>query len=157
MRVVLDTSVLIDALMKPNSSSFTAFREVKRNRVQMITSPSILGELQGVLQTSRFHQPEMRAWLIANGVANMPSVIVVVPRDVPNVVPGDALDDHVVAAAVEGKAELIVSTDHHLLDLKEYKGIKIVHPDEFLVILGIAKSAPSHRDVPDSGHDGLAA
>jgi predicted nucleic acid-binding protein len=39
--------------------------------------------------------------------------------------------------AVEGKADVIVSGDHHLRDLKSYQGIPIVRPIDFLRTLGV--------------------
>jgi len=37
----------------------------------------------------------------------------------------------IIAAALESKAEYIVSEDKHLLDLKEYQGIKIMNREGF--------------------------
>jgi len=37
----------------------------------------------------------------------------------------------IIAAALESKAEYIVSEDKHLLDLKEYQGIKIKNRVDF--------------------------
>jgi len=52
-------------------------------------------------------------------------VEVVEPDDVPRVVPGDADDDHVIAAAVTAQATLIVSGDSDLLSMGSYRGIDI--------------------------------
>jgi uncharacterized protein len=52
------------------------------------------------------------------------------PVSVPSVVPGDADDDHVIAAAVAADADLIVSGDSHLLALKTFGRIEIVTPAE---------------------------
>ncbi|MCJ7505034.1 putative toxin-antitoxin system toxin component, PIN family [Candidatus Bathyarchaeota archaeon] len=42
----------------------------------------------------------------------------------------DPKDDFVINTAIDGRADLIVSGDHHLLSLKEFKGIKIASVDE---------------------------
>jgi hypothetical protein len=47
----------------------------------------------------------------------------------------DPKDDPLVACALEGNADYLVSGDRHLLDLGEYKGIRIVSPHEFAAIL----------------------
>jgi len=57
-------------------------------------------------------------------------------------VPGDPDDDKYVACAIEGKAEYIITGDHHLLDLENREGINIITPKEFLEIL----LQPSKRD-----------
>lgn len=58
----------------------------------------------------------------------------VIPTEEFNVVL-DPDDNKFIEAAVEGKAEFIISQDKHLLILKNYKGIKILKPEEFLEIL----------------------
>lgn len=52
-------------------------------------------------------------------------VEIVEPLDVPRVVPTDADDDHVIAAAVTAQATLIVSADSDLLNLGSHQGIDI--------------------------------
>ena len=54
----------------------------------------------------------------------------VAPTEVPRVVPGDADDDHVIAAAVAGSADLIVSGDSDLLGIGSHQGIAIVSAAE---------------------------
>ncbi|NKQ37060.1 MAG: putative toxin-antitoxin system toxin component, PIN family [Chloroflexi bacterium] len=44
----------------------------------------------------------------------------------------DPDDDHVLACAVDGQADVIVSGDHHLLKLGEYRQIPIVSARDFL-------------------------
>lgn len=51
------------------------------------------------------------------------------------VIERDPDDNKVIAAAVEGEAEQIVSGDPDLTDLKVYRGIKIVAPAEFTKLL----------------------
>ena len=49
-----------------------------------------------------------------------------------DVIESDPTDNKYLECAVEGKADLIISGDHHLTDLKAYRGIEIVSPAEFL-------------------------
>lgn len=54
-------------------------------------------------------------------------VSLVAPASVPRVVADDADDDHVIAAAVAARAELIVTGDRkHLLPIGSHQGIAIV-------------------------------
>jgi putative PIN family toxin of toxin-antitoxin system len=65
----------------------------------------------------RFYWPEpmlQERIRVLAGVAKL-----VVPRTVPDAVPDDPDDNHIIACAIEGCADLIVSGDHHLLDLAE--------------------------------------
>ena len=47
----------------------------------------------------------------------------------------DPDDDKYIAAAIEGRAHCLVAGDSHLLDLKEYEGIRLVRPRVFLDLL----------------------
>jgi predicted nucleic acid-binding protein len=54
-------------------------------------------------------------------------VSLVAPASVPRIVANDADDDHVIAAAVAARAELIVTGDRkHLLPIGSHQGIAIV-------------------------------
>ncbi|MGH7909101.1 MAG: putative toxin-antitoxin system toxin component, PIN family, partial [Thermodesulfobacteriota bacterium] len=48
-----------------------------------------------------------------------------------HVIKRDPQDNEVLIAALEGKADFIVSGDSDLKELKSYKGIRIVSPAEF--------------------------
>ncbi len=62
----------------------------------------------------------------------------VTPEGVPRVIANDPDDDHVLACALAGNADLIVSGDKHLHSLgSEYQGIRIVRPVEAVTILEI--------------------
>ncbi|MCG2722043.1 MAG: putative toxin-antitoxin system toxin component, PIN family, partial [Thermodesulfovibrionales bacterium] len=50
-------------------------------------------------------------------------------------VPEDPEDNKFIECALTCKADYIVSGDRHLLNLKEYAGIKILKASEFLAIL----------------------
>jgi uncharacterized protein len=64
--------------------------------------------------------------------------IVVQPETVPRIVPTDPDDDHVLACALTGNAELIVSGDRDLLSLKTFRGIPIVAAAEAVRIITAA-------------------
>jgi len=60
--------------------------------------------------------------------------IIVIPSQIINIVV-DPDDNKFIEAAVEGKADCIVTQDKHLLKLKEFRKIKIITPDEFIKLL----------------------
>ena len=51
------------------------------------------------------------------------------------IVKEDPDDNKILECAVEGKADFIVSQDSHLLKLREFHGIRIMSPEEFLEML----------------------
>jgi predicted nucleic acid-binding protein len=70
------------------------------------------------------------------GLAKTLQVAVLTPGELAvEAVADDPADDLVLACAVEGNADFIISGDHHLLDLENYQGIKIVNPARFLDLL----------------------
>jgi predicted nucleic acid-binding protein len=54
------------------------------------------------------------------------AVDLVEPLSLPRIVPEDADDDQVIAAAVAAHAHMIVSGDRHLLALRAFEAIEIV-------------------------------
>lgn len=48
------------------------------------------------------------------------------------VVKEDPDDDKFIAAAIEGQADYIISGDKPLLNIKEYHGVKIISPADFI-------------------------
>lgn len=57
---------------------------------------------------------------------------IVYPKNKLDIVKKDPSDNKVIECAIEAEASFVVSGDKHLLEIKEYKGIKIVSPREFL-------------------------
>ena len=131
MRVVYDTSVLV-AMLSRRDLILKLQAAIADGRITLISSPYIVAELERVLY-AKFgltkQGAKSRARLLAR-VAEM-----VQPKDVVRVV-RDANDDPILAAAVTGQAQYIVTFDDDLLILKQHAGIAIVSLDEFQKLLG---------------------
>jgi putative PIN family toxin of toxin-antitoxin system len=97
-------------------------------QVELASSAALLAELQGVLWREKFaRQLAKRGITVADvfdGYAAM--VNIVTPATIAPTITRDPADDQVLAAALAAKADLIVSGDAHLLDLKGFQGIDIV-------------------------------
>ncbi len=127
-RVVLDTNVYISAFMfggLPGSLLDLAFLK----SFTLITSPALLDELdeklQGKFEVSRGDAAYLLARLQA--IAQ-----VVRPRRVLNIIAEDPDDNRVLECAVQGRADVIVTGDRHLLKLKSYQTISILTVRQFL-------------------------
>ena len=131
MRVVYDTSVLA-TIVSRRDLILLLQADVLTGKVSLVASPFVLDELERVLATKfglTKQAAKSRARLLAR-VADVvqPKQIVEVSRD--------ANDDPIIAAALAGGADYVVTLDRDLLDLKQHEGIQIVAPDKFKEIVG---------------------
>ena len=132
MRAVLDTNVFLSGIHW-TGASHKVLREWFMDSFTIISSHQVNQELFGQLKDFKIQMEEDESeWW--EGLILEKSELVIPKRKV-NVVKNDPDDNKFIEAALEGKADYIVSQDRHLLDLKEFEGIKIVTPHEFLRIL----------------------
>jgi hypothetical protein len=130
MKLVVDTNVIVSGLLwsgPPNR----ILKWVRDGQVVLIACESTINELKRVIQYKRFVNrlsvlkktpPEAIAYTM-NLVTFVPN-----PPDIPQVISEDPFDNIFLALASENKAHLIVSGDHHLLDIEEYNSIQILTP-----------------------------
>jgi len=131
MRVVLDTNIFVSGIHWAGASE-NILRAWMNKEFDLISSLSIIEELVRILISFKVPlEPEDISWW--ESLILEKSIIVVPTKKVNAVIDPD--DNKFVEAALEGKAEYIVSQDKHLLTLGEYLGIKVLHPNEFLKIL----------------------
>lgn len=134
LKVVLDTNVYISFLTTPHSSLAVIFEYATRKTYHLLTSPYIVGELARTLRGKPFFFNEAS---VQNSIRPVVKTAVLVrPLVVPTVILHDPDDDHILACAEAGNADLIVTGDRDLLRLKEYNGIPIVRPKDFVRALG---------------------
>jgi uncharacterized protein len=136
MKIVLDTNVLISAIVFGGKSR-KILEAVIRGELMFFLSEDILDELGAVLQRPKFGFP---AEVIRTTFSELHTIgTIVTPSKRIFEIQEDPDDNRIVECAVEGSANYIVSGDTHLLNLREYQSIRIVSPDEYLVILSESK------------------
>ena len=97
----------------------------------------MIDEVRRVLQYPRIQKKYgIEDNTIREVVANLLRYSVVVP-DLPNIqeIADDPADNNVLATAVGGKAETIVTGDVHLLRLSRYEDIQIITPRTFSTMM----------------------
>jgi len=136
MRAVIDTGVLVSALIRRHGTTGEVLRALRDGRFTAVYSAEMLVEVIDVLSRSSFRtkyhvEPEDITALInllrLRGEAVTPHRKIAACRD--------PKDDQFLEAAVAGKADCLVSGDADLLALTPFENIPIVRPAEFLARL----------------------
>lgn len=135
LRVVLDTNVFVSSLLSkggPPAQVLDAWRE---RRYLLVVSPALIAEIQAVLREPRLrHKYPLTEEDSQALVALLEQEALLVPgaADATGAIPEDPKDEMVLACALDGQADLIVSGDRHLLRLGAYRGIPILTVRAFL-------------------------
>lgn len=133
MKVILDTNVLVSALMKAGKRR-RLFNKLVKDR-QIVLSRAILEEFLDVIEDRKVakYTSENDLTVFLNTLKNSARIVQVKSKF--NAVKEDPDDDAIIRAAYDSKANYIISGDRHLLALKQFKGIRIVTVDEMLEAL----------------------
>ena len=130
LQAVIDTSVLVSSVLKPQSIPSQAFI-LASCRYELIASTDTLRELAQVLARDKLEKFRSRAERVAffehyRAMVKLCDVTTVVADC------RDPKDDKFLSLALSAGASTIVSGDADLLVLTPYRGIRILTPQEFL-------------------------
>lgn len=132
---VLDTNVLATASLERPSPSRLILEAWRAGRFELIVSEHILQELAVTLR-KRYFRDRLQT-------DEAPAVLEALEADatvveITAIVSGVAAhreDDRVLATALGGGAGYVVTRDHGFLAVGRYRGVEIVTPAAFLVVL----------------------
>ena len=136
IRAVVDTSVRVRAVIKPQGTVGPILRQLRNGAYLLLYSDPLLTEMADVLTRPRLRAKygltsedaaTVLSLLLRRGQPVVRSRRIEACRD-----PGDNI---VLEAAMEGKADVIVSGDDDLLALNPFEGIPIITPASFLRLL----------------------
>ena len=130
MRIVADTNLLIASIFW-NGAPYTIVQQALDGTIEIVTSHIILDEVRKVLKDPKegFELSEQEIDDIINCIL-LYAKLVVITMNIN--LARDHKDNHIIACAVAGHADCIVTRDNDLLVLKEYSGIKILTPELFI-------------------------
>ena len=139
MRAVVDTNVLVRALIKPQGTVGPVLLRLRHGEYTLLYAQPLLEELIDVLNRPRIRKKYHLTYqdiqtavsvILLRGEAVAPTEQITACRD--------PKDDKFLEVAVAGKADVIVSGDQDLLVLHPFSGIPIVQPATFLHMLDTA-------------------
>jgi len=135
VNIVCDTNVLISGILFGGHAR-QILRLASQGVITNFISSEILRELEDVLLRPKFGlNSEKVLGIISLTKDSFESVVTA--RRVSKIL-NDPDDNHILATASKADASFIVSGDRHLLDLKEWEGIRMISPAEFMKeIIGI--------------------
>lgn len=137
IRAVLDTNVIVSGVIKKNGPPARILAALFHKQFISITSSALLNEAARVLaypkiaRTYRISPEQADAILstltIQSHWIQTPTLHIKASRD--------ASDDVFLAHALHGNASFLVTGDNDLLQLKEFREVRIVSPELFLQVL----------------------
>jgi len=130
-KVVIDTNIFVSGLLDSKSSSNFIIELFLQNKFTLLITHPVLRELREILT----RKPLSR-------LANRPvdEFLTLLERQAKKVSPGEKVriikddpeDNKFLECALAGKADFIISGDHHLLSLRKFRGISILNSKEAL-------------------------
>jgi len=128
IKAVLDTNVILSAVFW-RGSPYKLVQKGLRKEFEIILSSKILDEVSNKL-LNKFNFPEEELNELMQVLTFYCNVVS--PKIKLDIVKEDPSDNIILEAAIESKADYIITGDKHLLKLKKYKNTKIITAKEFL-------------------------
>ena len=128
-KVVFDTNVLISGYLWKGLAR-RALEKVRSREWALLISNDAIDELIRVLAYDKFGLKPEEIEPIVRDLTEISEFVEV--RTQIQIIEDDPTDNIFLALAIDGGADVIVSGDHHLLDLEEFEGIPITSIRKFL-------------------------
>ncbi len=125
-RVVLDTNLLVAAHFNPGSASNKILELCQKKRLVLVLTPYILKEFSLILRNISARRSFRKR---IDKIVSQAILVKKIPRI--NMVAEDPEDNKFLSCALAGKADYIITSDRHLLSLREFRGVRIVKPVQF--------------------------
>jgi putative PIN family toxin of toxin-antitoxin system len=147
MRAVVDTNILVRALIVPHGTVGPVLLRLRQGDYVLLYARPLLEELVDVLNRPRIR---LKYGLTEQDIETVISLILlrgeaVIPQE--HVVAcRDPKDDKFLEVAVAGKADVIVTGDEDLLVLHPFAGIPILPPAAFMRMLDATKQQSGFKN-----------
>ena len=136
VKVVLDTNIWLSGIFWDGEAS-KIIEKAEKNEFEILISENILSEIVNVItRESKFQKHIINfKTSIEDILRTILSISTLIKtKSTLNIIKSDPKDNIILEAALDGKADYIISYDRDLLNMLEFREIKIVNPSEFLKI-----------------------
>jgi hypothetical protein len=127
MRLILDTNVLLSALLSPRGAPAKLLAAWERQLFTLVISDELLAELRAVLRRP-FFQARLRESDVELFIANLHDLALNYRKPPLSGLARDAKDSFLLALAAASEAHFLVTGDKPLLALRRHGGTRIVTP-----------------------------
>jgi len=131
VKAVVDTNVFISSFLNPKGTPRKVISLWKTGELIICLSAEILEEYIEVLIRMGLKDEPETGELLELFRKRINIDFVAIDQDI-KLIASDPDDDKFIECAVNAGAEVIITGDRHLKDLKQYKGIDILSPAEFI-------------------------
>jgi putative PIN family toxin of toxin-antitoxin system len=140
MHLILDTNILLSALLSPLGAPGKLLEAWERKKYTLVACDALVAELRDVASRP-FFRARLRAGaseLLAAGIRDFSLFC----RDLPSGsaapdFPPDPKDSYLLALAEAGQADFVVTGDKQLLSLRRYKSTRLVAAAAMVEILQV--------------------
>ena len=137
IKAVLDTNVVVSAYLVPTGKPAEILSLARKGKLHIFLSLEIVDEIKQTLLSPKLRKIHkntteqislfVRAFSKAATVTQGTKLV--------DFIKDDPDDNKILACALEGRVDYIVSGGHHLTDLKSFQSISIVNPHMFLQVM----------------------
>jgi putative PIN family toxin of toxin-antitoxin system len=135
LRVVIDTNVIVSGILSRKGAPAELLNAWRERRFLLPCSSAIVAEVRAVMQYPRicdkYHLSDNEIEQTIT-LLEYDALLVTGDTNVGRSVPDDPQDEMFLACALDGQADVVVSGDHHLLDLGVFRDIPIITGRQFL-------------------------
>jgi uncharacterized protein len=135
LRVVIGRNVIVSGILSWNGAPAEVLNAWRERRFLLLSSPAIVAEVWAVMQ----YQPIRHKYHLSDddieqtiALLEHDALLVAGDASVPGSVPDDPKDEMFLACALDRQADVIVSDDHHSLDIGAFRDIPIINARQFL-------------------------
>lgn len=126
LKVVFDTNVYISAMITRGGEAEKAYFLAIEKKIELFTSIAIITKTAKKLR-EKFQWNDENIKLAVKHVSKVATIL---KPDITINILKDKPDNKILECAIKSEADLIITGDKHLLNLKQYEGINIIKISE---------------------------